>query len=139
MQATCLQCSGSLAEKIVGFGAKQIERAAASWLVRKPANDAGRCAVELAADQPGGASQFVGDGFQAGLQRVAVGIAAAAVVAQRFHPRDADAKVHEAFAPGSAKRVGDQNGDSEPGALLDFAIEFARRAVGIGGQQQGVA
>ena len=98
---------------------------------------AGR-AVKLAADQSGGAGQFVGDGFKAGVQSVAVRIAAAAIVAQRFHSGDANAEVDQAFAPGTAEGVGDENGNGEFGALLEFAMKFAGGAVGIGGQKQGV-
>ena len=99
---------------------------AARRFVRKSANDARRRALELAANQRGGASQLVGDGFKTGLQSVAVRIAAAAIVAQRFHPGHADAEVHQSLAPGSAESVGDENGDGKPSELLEFAMKFAR-------------
>src|ERR1039458_1846448 len=101
------------AEKIVGGGAKQVARTAIGRFVGKSANDARRSAVQFAADQPGGGGQFVGNGFKAGVQSVAVRIAAAAIVAQRLHSGDADAEINQAFAPGTAERVGDENWDGE--------------------------
>ncbi len=65
---------------------------AARRFVRKSANDAGWRAVELAANQRGGTSQLVGDGFKTGLQSVAMRIAAAAIIAQRFDPRARDGR-----------------------------------------------
>ena len=66
-------------------------------------------------------------------------IAPAALVAQRLHSGDADAEIDQAFAPRSAKCVGDENGDGERSALLQLAMKFAGGAVGVGGQKQGVA
>ena len=89
-------------------------RLSPAWFIAKSANDAGGSAIELAADQPGGAGQFVGDGLDAGLQLVAVRIASAAIVAQRFHPGDADGEFRQAFAPRAAETVSDddRNGDA---------------------------
>jgi hypothetical protein len=47
--------------------------------------------------------------------------------------------VHQAFAPGTSKTVGDDDRNGEARALLEFAMEFAGGAVGIFGEQQGVA
>jgi hypothetical protein len=69
--------------------------------VAKSADDACRSAVEFAADEGSGAGQFVGNGFQTGLQLVAMRVAASAIVSQRFHPRDANAEIDKTFAPGT--------------------------------------
>src|SRR6202023_2747237 len=106
--------------------------------IGKSANDARWGAVQLTADERGGGGEFVGDSFKAGVQLVTVRIAPAAIVAQRLHPRDADAEVHQSLAPWTAESVGDENGNGERSALLDFLMKFAGGTVRIGGQKQGV-
>jgi hypothetical protein len=108
-------------------------------LVRKSANDAGRCSVKLAADQAGGGREFVGYRFKARVQGVAVRIAAPAIIAQRFHPRNANAEIREPFAPRTAEAVSNDNGDGELGGLLEGEMKSAGRTVRIGGQKQGVS
>ena len=61
-------------------------------------------------------------------------IALAAIVAQRLHSGDADAEIHQPFAPGATEGVGDKNGDGDASVLLQVAIKFSGRAVGIGGR-----
>ena len=105
----------------------------------KSADDAGRSAVEFAADQSRCGRQFVSNGFQAGLQRVAVRIAAATIVAQRLSSRRCRCRNRQAFAPRTTECVSDEDGDRELGALLQFAMKLASGTVGIDGQKQGVA
>ena len=105
----------------------------------KSADDARRGAVEFAADESGGAGQFVGDRLDAGFQSIAVRIASAAVIAQRFHPRDADRELGQALAPRAAEAVGDDNRDGNPGAAFERASQVGGGAIRIFGKQQGVA
>lgn len=94
--------------------------------------------MELAADQSRGGGQFVGDGFQAGVQGVAMWVAVSAIVPMRFHAGDADAEVDQPFPPRATEGVGDKNGNGERGAGLKFTMKFAGGAVGIGGQEKRV-
>ena len=55
--------------------------------------------LSLPQTSPAAACQFVGDGLDAGFQFVSVRIAPAAIIAQRFHPGDADGEFSQAFAP----------------------------------------
>jgi len=106
---------------------------ARSCLVTEPANNARGSAIELAADESGGACEFVGDGFNTGFQLVAVRIASAAVIAQRLHPGNADGEFCEAFAPGAAEAVGDDHGNREASVFLDFTVKIGGGAIGIFG------
>ena len=68
-----------------------------------------------------------------------MGIAASAVVAQRFHSRDADGEFGQAFAPGTAETVGDDDRESaRPVRFLNSRRKFGGGAVGIFGKQQRV-
>src|SRR5580658_3284032 len=102
-------------------------------LVMKSTNDACRGSVKLAADQAGGGREFVGDRFKARVQSVAVRIAAPAIIAQRFHPRNANAEIWEPFAAREAEAVRNSNGDDELGGLLECEMKSASRTVRIGG------
>src|ERR1700722_4702104 len=65
-------------------------------------------------------------------------VAVAAVVAQRLHSSDADGNLRQAFAPGAAKTVGDDDGDRQSCLLLEGAAKVGGGAVGIFGEQQRV-
>ena len=108
-------------------------------IVAESADDAGWGAIEFAADESGGASQLVGNGFDAGFQFVAVGIAAAPVVAQGLESRDADCEFRQSFAPGAAEAVGDDDGNRKSGTAFEGATKIGCRAVCIFGKQQRVA
>src|SRR5246127_4644928 len=69
----------SLPEQVGGCRAKQVADFSGPGFVAESADDAGRSAVELAADESGGAGQFVGDGLDAGAKLVTVGVATAAI------------------------------------------------------------
>src|ERR1700689_561342 len=95
----------SLAEKIVGRGTKQIAGTSARRPVLKSSDDACGSAVELAADQSSRTGQFVGDRLKAGMQSIAVRIAASAIIVHSFHAGDADAEFHETLAPRTSECV----------------------------------
>jgi hypothetical protein len=112
----------ALAKQVVGCGAKQIVGASPPRFVGESADDAGGRPVKFSAYKSGGGSELVGYGFQARVQPVPMRIAAPAIIVQSLHPGDADAEIDEAFAPGTPECVADQNRDSEPGALFEFAM-----------------
>ncbi len=95
--------SDELTEQVVGHRPQQFASPPTSRQVRKSANEANRNTIQLAANQSGGTGQFVGDRFDAGVQHVALWIAASTIVAQRFHAGDANAEFDQTFTPGPAE------------------------------------
>src|ERR1700721_292364 len=66
-------------------------------------------------------------------------VAAAAVVAQRLHSGDADGELRQAFAPGTAKTVGDDDGDGQTGEPFERASQTGGGAVWVFREQQRVS
>src|SRR5271156_3462108 len=113
----------SLTKEVAFGGTDQFFRAAVSMPVRITSNDAGRSACQLAANQARRASQFVGDGLDSGVKRVAVSIAASAIVDERAHAGNADRDFRQAFAPGTAETVADDDGEVDAELLFNLAAE----------------
>lgn len=112
---------------------------ACARLTVKAADDAGGGAVQFAANEAGGGGEFVGKGFDAGVKLESVGIAAAAVVAQRLHTGDTNAEIHQALTPRTAEAVADKHGNGKAGVFFEFTMKLARGAVGIFRKQHRVA
>src|SRR5258708_38461869 len=113
----------SLPEQVGGCRAEQVANSARAGFVLESTNDARWRAIQLTANESGRARQFIGDRLNAGLQFVAVRIAAPAIVAQRFHAGDADGKFGKSFAPGPAEAVGDDHRDGNGGGPFQRAAE----------------
>src|SRR5712671_3846827 len=96
-----------LSKQILRRGPDQLPCCSIALAVRKSSNDTSRSAGQLAAYQTGGASQFVGDGVNAGVQLITVRIAAAAIVNQGPHSSDADCNLRQSFSPGTPETVAD--------------------------------
>src|SRR5258706_2074063 len=109
-----------LSKQILRRGPNQLSRCPSPFAVRKSSNDTSRRAGQLAAYQAGGASQFVGDSVDAGVQLVTVRIAAAAIVNQRLHSSDANRHFSESLAPGTPETVADDHSDVHSEMFLQF-------------------
>src|SRR5947209_20233282 len=107
-------------EQIVFLRANQIAGSTATGFVLESTHNANRRAIKLAADQARSASQLVGNGFVAGPKSVSMRIAFASIIKQRLHPCNPDCDLGQAFTPGAAKRIGDDDCDCGAHALTDL-------------------
>src|SRR5882757_109059 len=77
-------------EQIRCWIAQQVPYPARAFFIAKPAHNARRGAIELAANESSSAGKFIGDRLNASLQLIAVRIAPPAVIAQRLHACNTD-------------------------------------------------
>src|ERR1019366_4840067 len=124
-----------LSKKIFLCGPDQFPRPTAASAVTIAANDARGRFRQLAANQSRRASQFVRHRVDRRVQRIAMRIAAAAVVDQRPHPSDANRHFRQAFPPWTPKTIADDHRDVDPKLLLQLPPQPRRGTIRIHRQQ----
>src|SRR5271166_6353567 len=107
-----------LAEEVGRGRTKQTPNPAQPRFVGESPHNTGGGAVQLPANQTGGARQFVCDSLDAGLQLITPRIAFAPVIAQRLHACDADGELGQPFAPRAAKTVSNDHRKRDADPLL---------------------
>src|SRR5258706_7159208 len=122
-----------LSKQILPRGPDQLSRCSLALAVRNSSNDTSRRAGQLAAYQAGGASEFIGDRVNTGVQLITVRIAATAIVNQGTHSSDANRHFSESLAPRSPETVANDHSDFHCEMLLEFSAQPCCRTIRVFG------
>src|ERR1700693_2689689 len=112
------------AEEVFGGRPDDAGSGLRAWVVAISANEHNRRAFGLCHEEVGGSGELIGNGEDRCGERLSVAIAGAAKIDENGHTRRANGHIGQTQAPGAAKGVTDDDGDTFASALTKSGSEF---------------